>query len=227
MPDFADFTVREGTYWSEEREYKEEISFMCKELLEPSIFNFEDKSTPDRVCDAVHRILTARLPSIRAPQNIVRWQEAATIRAYSDEQKQTLATSLSSLLYRTDDPATKINEFNRSMWPVFKGTAKGNPYARSRLIPTFFLMMVYPTEHVTVRTRLFDDVSMDFLNRSILDNQVMTGVEYVEILEMCTAVRSQLERWGWCPLDMIDVQSFLWRACWDYDEETEANREVE
>jgi hypothetical protein len=227
MPDFADFTVREGSYWTKERAYKEEISALCKELLDPSAFDFDDGSTPDRVCDAVHRILTVRLASIRAPQNIVRWQEAATIRSYGDDQKQILATSLRSLLYGPNGPATKIDEFNRSMWPVFKGAAKGNPFARSRLIPTFFLMMVHPSEHVTVRTRLFDDVSMDFLGRSILDNQVMTGSEYLEILELCAAVRNQLERWGWCPLDMIDVQSFLWTACWDYEEESEADGEAE
>jgi hypothetical protein len=170
------------------------------------------------VFQAVRKILTGKLKTINRPQNIVGWRDAASFRTYGPAEKQVLAESLGALLYGKEQPAAKIDHFNSKMWPVFKGNDRANPFARSRTIPTFFLMMTDPAQHICVRTDLFDDVSEDFLGRSVLDNQVFSGEEYVEILQLASSVRTHLERWGWCPMDMIDVHSFLWTAAWDYDE---------
>lgn len=217
MPDFADFTVKSGTYWVEERQYKEDISNRCLELLPASLFELSSADSGEDVYQAVRTILTERVKSTGKPQNIVGWREAAALREYGPNEKRILAEALGVLLYESQAPAQKIDRFNEQMWPVFKGNKSANPFARSRTIPTFFLMMIRPIEHITVRTDLFDDVSMDLLGRSILDNQVFTGAEYVEILELAALVKSHLERWGWSPVDMIDVHSFLWTACWEYE----------
>lgn len=227
MPDFSDFTVRSGRYWTEEREYKDEISRLCQDLLPATIFQSRSERSDEQVFQAVRKIFTVKLKSIKKPQNIVGWREAASLRSYGAHEKSVLAEALGALLYGSAQPAEKIDEFNRRMWPVFKGGERANPFSRSRLIPTFFLMMIDPDRDIAVRTDLFDDVSQDFLGRSILGNQVFTGSEYLEILGIASAVRSHLERWGWCPNDMIDVHSFLWTACWEYEDEADESGENE
>jgi hypothetical protein len=77
MPDFADFTLRTGRYWDEEREYKEEISAMCMELLPSTLFESRKESLGEDVFQAVRKILTGKLKTINRPQNIVGWRDAS------------------------------------------------------------------------------------------------------------------------------------------------------
>jgi len=225
MPDFADFTVRSGTYWIAERQYKEEISELCKELLPSSLFETQDTAFPDRVYDAIKRILTGKLQSTGAPQNIVGWRNYDSLRKHTVDDRRIFAESLGDLLYGPGEPSDRIDPFSDRMWPIFKRNESSNPFARSRIIPTFFLMMTNPSENVTVRTDLFKQVSSDLLGRPILRNQVFTGAEYTEALSLAGSVTAQLERWGWCPTDFIDAHSFLWSAAWEYEEEEEEEEE--
>jgi tetratricopeptide (TPR) repeat protein len=227
MPDFADFSLKFGRYWDEERAYKEEISMLTRELLPPAIFEADDKTRAEAVSDAVNRVLTNKLQTIDRPQNLVGWRHIDAFHRYGESEKMIFAAELAALLYGDGDVAERIDAFNTTMWPLLKKGERSNPFARSRLIPTFFLMMIDPAHNISVRTDLFKAVSGDLLGQSLLRNDVFTGAEYRAVLDLSTTVRDHLERWGWCPLDMIDVHSFLWTAAWEYEEEAEGEKAEE
>lgn len=213
--DFGDFTVRSGTYWTEEREYKEEVSALCRTLLPRSLFDASGPDNSDDVWEAVRQSLTTKLRTINEPQNIVAWRNVDSLRRYPPEDRRVLAKAMGILLYGQGDAADRIGSFNEGMWPIFDRDEQSNQFARSRIIPTFFLIMIDPQKSIMVRTDLTKRFSSQLVGRQGISKKVFTPDEYRDVLSIAQAVMSKLESWGWCPMDFIDVHSFLWVVSWN------------
>jgi hypothetical protein len=216
MPDFSDFTERSGAYWRHERAYKEELAGVCRSTLLRDLFAAAGSELGSQnVVRAVQRVLTVRLRSVNERQNLMGWRYAEFLQRMAAEERATFATGFGELLYGSPAVSDRVERFTSVMWPVWRRIAGGNPYALSRIFPTFFLMLLDADANIAVRTDMLDTAAEHLLGQRVLRNAPFGASEYRDVLRLATAVRRQLEAWGWCPRDMIDVHSFLWVATRD------------
>jgi hypothetical protein len=159
---------------------------------------------------AVHRLLTARLETTGAPQNLLSWRYFDFLRKMDDAERAAFAPAFVDLLSSEGPSAGRVGRFTRVMWPAWRRIQGGNPYALSRNFPTLFLMMLYPEHDVAVRSDMFGAAARELLGDWLLRYVPFDAVQYHAVLDFARAVRRQLEAWTWRPRDLIDVHSFLW-----------------
>jgi hypothetical protein len=216
MGDFGDFQDHASPYWGEERAYKDELAARCREALVPALFAAAD--TPEGtevVIAAVQRLLTGRLKTIGAPQNLLSWRYFDFLRKMQGAERTAFAPAFGDLLFGEGPSAARVGRFSRVMWPVWQRIQGGNPYALSRNFPTLFLMLLNPQHDVAVRSDMFGAAARELLGDWLLRYAPFDAVQYQAVLDFTRAVRRQLEAWTWRPRDIIDVHSFLWVATRD------------
>lgn len=210
IPDFGDFTEREGVYWREERAYKDELVALAGATLTRELLADDSDAGAARVVAAARHVLTARLPSIGQPQNLVNWRYTEFLGRMDAAERRSFARALRDLLFGDGDSPARAAAFTQAMWRVFLREATSKPYAQARIVPTFFLMLADPERDVAVRTDMFAKATRRLLGRSLLRDAPFGAEEYRDVLAFTLAVRRALEGRAWCPRDMIDVHSFLW-----------------
>ncbi|HEX8394972.1 MAG TPA: hypothetical protein VF665_21680 [Longimicrobium sp.] len=214
--DFGDFQDQGSRYWADERAYKDEFAVRCREALTPALF--AAAGTPEgaqAVVATKHRLLTGRLKTTGAPQNLLSWRYFDFLRKMQDAERAAFAPALGDLLFGQGASAERVGRFVRVMWPSWQRVQGGNPYALSRNFPTLFLMMLDPTHDVAVRSDMFGAAARELLGDWLLRYAPFDALQYQAVLDFARAVRRHLEAWTWRPRDMIDVHSFLWVATRD------------
>jgi hypothetical protein len=210
IPDFGEFTDFGSSYHKEERAYKDEARALFLATVNPRLFTPYPDSLP-AVMKAVRTVLTARLHTTGEPQNIVGWRYRLFLREMNQAEQVLFATAFGELLYGGGESPERVERFVREMWPVFKRTAGGgNPYALTRIFPTFFLMLQDPARDIAVRTDLFVNTARLLMDDTVLAYTPFDAESYRRVLAFSHAVQRALMSWGWCPRDLIDVHSFLW-----------------
>lgn len=226
MPDFGDFTLREGSYWQEERAYKLELGEVCRTLLPPALFD-KDSLDPDAVVAALGKALTSRLRWAGGPQNIIGWRNVALLKEFAPQDRGVFAHALGQLLYGPGAQVERVDRFTEAVWPILPRPRGGNPYATSRILPTTLLMALDPSQHIAVRTEMFDQAARRLLGRRLLADEPLTGEAYTAVLSFAHSVFGHLQRWAWLPQDLIDVHSFLWVATRPIDAATSGHADSE
>jgi hypothetical protein len=216
LTDFGDFGDVPSLYHETERAYKDEAAALVRTHLSPALFAArtarEDVDHDTQVVAAALRVLTARLESVGIPQNIVGWRYVDFLRQMNDDERAGFARAFGELLHGPGQSPARVEAFVQAMWPAWQRTQGGNPYALSRVFPTFFLMLRDPRHDLAARTDLFVRAGRMLLPPSfyLLRNRPFNGEDYRRILGFAQAVQAALHRWGWSPRDMIDIHSFLW-----------------
>lgn len=215
MDDFGDFGDVPSRYHADERAYKDELVRLCNATLTPELFAArtgpEDPEHDQTVIDAALKVLTTRLESTGTPQNFVVWRNIEVLRQMTGVERAVFAPALGPLLHGSSRSEDRLDAFVPVMWPIWRRIRGGNPYAATRLIPTFFLMLRDPRNDMAVRSDLVSRLVKLLLNgETILQYQPFNGANYRRVLALAGAVRDVLQRWGWYPRDLIDVQSFMW-----------------
>jgi hypothetical protein len=215
MPDFGDFSDHVGTYWNVERAYKDAVSELVRAQLPRDLFSDTPAHNAEQIIKATRYALTGRIKAAGedspASQNIVGWRYGEFLRTLTASEKARFATALGDLLYTEDSEATRVGRFTDQVWDLYRRPTPGNnPYALSRIFPTFFLMFLKPQSNIAIHTTLFEIASKQLLGHSILVGEPLGTKAYAAVLSFAEAVFRQLESWAWCPRDMIDVHSFLW-----------------
>lgn len=214
--DFGDFQDQGSRYWADERAYKDEFAARCRHALTPALFaTAGTEEGAQAIATATHRLLTARLNTTGAPQNLLSWRYFDFLRKMEDAERTAFASAFADLLLGEGAGAERVGRFTRVMWPAWKRIQGGNPYALSRNFPTLFLMMLYPEHDVAVRSDMFGATARELLGDWLLRYAPFDAMQYQAVLDFARAVRRHLEAWTWRPRDMIDVHSFLWVATRD------------
>lgn len=89
------------------------------------------------------------------------------------------------------------------------------PYPKNdvtRTLPTFFLMMHDPAQHVAVATKDFSRLASKLVTGRLVDPGKFDFQQYARCLDLAKALRAQMDAWSWQPRDMIDVLIFTWAA---------------
>lgn len=209
LPDFNSFAEHQGGYWTAEREYKDLLVALFQArlsgLVEADPGDLEDARS---LVTEVRAVLTKRLSDRHPAQNLMSWRfsDFLTLSRLSEADTMAFAAAFRDLLRGPGDSADRVARFN-AVFARMVGTA--GP-AATRSFPTLFLMLDRPQEDIYVRTDLFNEVHRQLYGAPLFNNAPLSAPEYRAVKAMATALRTALEGWGWRPVDMIDVQGFLW-----------------
>jgi 5-methylcytosine-specific restriction enzyme B len=156
----------------------------------------------------VQRLLTAKLPTYNASQNLLGWRLFDFLRKLDSAGRLQFVSAFLDFLFGGGDSADRVERFNRECWPVLDRIGATSP-AWSRSFPTLFLMLQNPDADIFIRTTSFDEASWRVRGELLFENRPLDADEYRKAHEFAEAIRSALDTWGWEPRDLVDVQSFL------------------
>jgi len=209
LDDFNSFAEHRGGYWTAEREYKDLLVALYQARLRGLVdASPEDLEDARSLVTEVRSVLTKRLSDRHPAQNLMSWRffDFLTLSRLSETDTIAFAVAFRDLLRGPGDSAERVERFN-AVFARMVGTA--GP-AATRSFPTLFLMLDRPQEDIYVRTDLFTEVHRRLYGAPLFNNAPLSAAEYRAVKDTAAALRATLEAWGWRPVDMIDVHSFLW-----------------
>ena len=211
-PGFQAFHPPRGPYRYWERDYKDETSRRVRSELVPLLREAPvDRAVASQVIKTTQSILKDRLDSTGAPQNLISWRYYDFLAKLRDEQESRFAHLLRALLLGTKDSSDRVEQFNREFVELYRVAAGERPGAAiTRSFPTLFLMLNDPGKEMFIRTRLFNRLAKKLTGNNLFTGQPLDAESYRRAITFARNVKAALANWGWNPVDMIDVQSFLW-----------------
>lgn len=211
MQDFGDFRDKAGNYWEWERAYKDDLLQLFDATITPDLFPPEpDAATAAEAIKAMNRVLTKPLHFFGSPQNLITWRNFLFLQKQTPEEQLSFVRGFGELLYGSGGSPQRVERFNHLLWPIVQRVHGGNPYATTRIFPTFFLMLQHPKEELVVQTEVMNSASQELCGKRLLRADVLDAEQYHAIRDLTRELFGEFQSWGWQPRDMIDVQSFLW-----------------
>lgn len=215
----------DSTYAKQERNYKDELVKIYREELEARLSSEPDSpSSDDKLAADIHAFLRRKLSSSGKAQNLLGWRDYDFFNRIEDEKKRQFVAMLRGLLYGEGETGERIERFSSHAVTLFDGEAFKVTPGWTRLFPTFFLMIAFPEDEIFVKTRQFRRAGEAIMGSNPMTPQFFDDEQYQRVMQLAATVRQALEKWGWAPRDMIDVQSFIWVAncrVSDHEEESE------
>ncbi len=198
------FTSSQGSYWDDERAYKQTMLDHAREYLaaRPLLSDLE-----------LGRRLLATL--IDKPSNLLDWRTQARLAEIRAAHPDAIEIASGKLARSADAPARAVVHFVNDVWPLFaEGHEESLPYGDIRDISTMVLALAKPDEAITARYQRTHNAGIALLHRSIFRNQPLSEGEYADVLDMAKKIFDVMrDEWGWAPRDLWDVQGFIWATC--------------
>ncbi len=215
LPEFKDFPSEdpEGAYSCEERNYKVELVERFKQTLREKLSAPAGADANETLlCDGILQFLRKPLKSTGRPQNILSWRAIDFLNHLGSAGKRQFVAALRQLLFGEDAVGVRIESFNRTMTRLLEKTPSRNSPAWSRLFPTFFLMLANPKTEIAIKTTEFEKTAKEVLGAPAFERRFFDEEQYNKTKHLVDIIRDALQKWGWSPRDMLDVQSFIWIA---------------
>jgi len=201
-PDFAGllFTADHGTYWDEERGYKEKVFAGAETIMSQVGLSDEDAGR------AMIELLR------RPPANFVGWRAFKQIEDAGPDAGRKIAIAIGTLIHGEGDGAALAASAAATIHPLIMGGTLGNPaFGQVRSLVTTALALVRPKQAIAVKTRYLQRVAKQLIGHGVFTSKVMTANEFRQVLEMAHAIFAVMrDNWDWKPRDLWDVQGFLW-----------------
>lgn len=212
FPDFKSFAEPGVRLKDEELGYKRVLREHFLELVErlPAEGGPAEDQAVEVVSD-LRSVLTKKLDPYDHSQNLIGWRYTSFLKDLEPSEAVVFVRALVDLLDSDTPSPARIQRFIEDVWPVLEAH-DASSYGLSRSLPTLFLWLSEPDQEIYVRTNLFDELARELTGDKIFLNKRMDMNEYQRALAFAEEVRGRLEDWGWEPRDMIDVQTFMWRA---------------
>lgn len=229
MPDFKTFAQTEGTYFRQERAYKNELVGLFQEHVAPLTRTPLAGAEAAGLSRAFHRVLTTKLPALGRPQDLTGWQALDRIKPGNPVHDARLGQALWDLLAGPGDQFERIARYIQMVGDDLRERGISGPYGIARLLGSCALMLLDPARSMAVRPDLFREACPLLTGGKFPTSSDEPG-RYRVALDLAQRVYDHLsERWGWQPRDLIDVQGFLWVAlkygsAEEHEDSTEAPR---
>lgn len=197
-------------YLQKERNYKQElVDAFRSQFAEQLQLLPREPSALTTLADAIFGLFTRPLEhNSNKPQNLVGWRYFNFARLLDDNGKEAFVRSLAILLDESAPLGERIQQFQSELERLATAVGEKVGPAMKRSVASFFLFLLDPSKYVFVKTHEFKRSMRDLLGGDCLGEDD----EYEQILRFVHEVRDALQRDGWTPRDLIDVQSFLWVA---------------
>lgn len=227
FPAFRAFGSGDEGINATEQDYKVELTTLFQRELAPSLRSLPaDPAERRGIGTAVGAFFKRRL-SDGSPQNLVNWRYWTALTRLDDEGRAEFAEAVADLLYGETSIEARIDAFGprlRDLLARGGDDLKSWP-AKSRILPSFLLMLADPQRHCIVKTEEFKRAIESFTDGK-LPARPLSGADYVGVLDFLGSLRAALSDLGLRPRDMIDVQTFVWVGDAEYipDDADDAKR---
>lgn len=180
-----------------------------------SIWCPSDEVLPDNeaaaLTEAYHGLLTRKLVSSGKAQNLVSWQAVDRIKTSDPARTAQFGHALNALLGHEDVVTERVDRFVTEIGDTMRQAGASGPLGIARLLGSCALMLQNPEGFVAIRTDLFER-AVSQLKREKHPSYADEPARIRLALSLCEELRDALSDAGWAPRDLIDVQSFLWVA---------------
>ena len=213
LPEFSGFGSDER-YLERERRYKNELIGLFQSNVLPLL-------EPEQWSDAgqaAARLLFQPLESNdkSRPQNIVGWRYAAPLKKLNPQSAAHFGQAIASLVSEEESLDKRIEDFTQALGEVTGDESFPSP-AASRSLTSFYLTLADPGRHLFLKTTEISKAVRKFEPTFRWSPQGLTGEDIRKVEALSAQILDYLKDEGWEPLDLVDVQGFLWITT-SYDE---------
>ena len=141
------------------------------------------------------------------------WRYADVLKGPWDRPRaEIFVRATHKLLFDGDRAAPAIDDFNANMLPFYRSKlTETSVKPASHCIPSLMLWLSEPARQFFLRPGLYNLASSVVCGtRAEGQGEVMTALYYAEAVEFVAALADALKGLGLHPIDMIDVQGFVW-----------------
>ncbi|MEI6875978.1 MAG: hypothetical protein WCL50_12715, partial [Spirochaetota bacterium] len=194
-------------YDEDERSYKLKL----RDAWNPISDALRVARTSDELAAAGKSVAKFLQPS--KDQNILNWRYTGSAKGLDDAAAAMLAEATQNLLFGSAE-SPDVEAFNEVFFGVGGMADSIGPENRaaSRSVPTFLLFFEDPSSEIFIRSDSFGPFATTVTGRNPLREGPLTNRDYAEYREFAHVVFEALTERGLHPLDMIDVQGFMWRT---------------
>lgn len=208
--DFVSFEESGQGYLELERAYKDELRALFDDLFAQLI---RDDAEDAQWFDALVALLTTKLKSTGAAQNLVGWRITGSFKSMSLDQRAAGGAAIRELLTGGGALWSRFGAFSKAWREAQRIDDRAAPPAYARDIGTTLLALQDPLNACPVRYDVFDKASRALLGKSLFQNELSPSDELRSCLAFANAVFVGLrDNEGFAPRDLLDVQSFLWAS---------------
>ncbi len=208
FPDFERhrFQAKEGEYWREERQYKEEVMAKAAQVLNVSAAPPILDTTS--IARGRHMLAVLQKP----PANFVGWRTFSQIEDAGPDAARQIAELLGELVVEVGDVVDLVGSYASKLEPLLKlGTQGASALSQTRTLLTAALALVRPEEAIVIKTQIMQRAGRLLLGRPLFRATVIGAAEYRDLLNLSEAIFAVMrDEWRWEPKDLWDVQGFLW-----------------
>jgi hypothetical protein len=215
-PSFQSFADPGDYYRQAERNYKVELAQRYGNRVAP-LLNAIRAGGGDvaQLGEAAIELFSFRLDmedGTKAPQNLVPWRQFDPLKRIDPDARAEFGRALAELLDDGSPIGSRVEDFVSALRRVWASTGETLRRSDAQAITTFFLFLSDPTEHVFLKSTIFERALADLLPGHRLNTNEFTAYDYQTARALSRAVFRAFEAEGWEPQDLIDVQSFLYNA---------------
>ncbi|WP_250452737.1 HNH endonuclease signature motif containing protein [Caballeronia sp. ATUFL_M2_KS44] len=230
FPTFRAFGSGDGAVDATERNYKMELVQLFQTELAHRLGKLSAEASERRQIGAQIAAFFTRRLSDGSAQNLVNWRYWTALTRLKGDGQSDFAVAVAALLYGPGSIEARIDAFVPTLRELLAegGDDLESWPAKSRILPTFLLMLSDPQRHCIVKSEEFKR-AMEALANEKQPPQPLNGEDYRWLLDFLSALRASLADRGLRPRDMVDVQTFIWVGDRDYtpddlDKATSGNR---
>ena len=223
-PDFKSFEDPGEGYLQEERRYKIELIELYKKRVQPHALGDAD--------DFISRyieILDTKLDSFGDVQNLIGFRSMRRLKRLPPEERKKFGRLLQVVLRHSrskDDVASTLAKYTEGTSSIRDSDNESFSASMTRAFVSLLLMLDKPDRFIYLTFSYWRQSGRMLISNQLIDwGALISGEEFLRCNEFIDRVRRALDDAGFCPKDMVDVQSFLYvivQPAWD-----QANFDVE
>lgn len=206
-PGFTTFSDPTDLYLQQERNYKQELCDIFSDEFAPRLHPLVPGDELIQLGKDISALFVRKLVSENAPQNLVGWRYFEFRKTLDDKGFARFATAVSQLTDENIALAKRIPEFVAFLHNHSPDGRCGQ--AATRSLTTFFLYLSNPHRHFFIKTEEIIKL-LDLFDLETFNNDDLAPEEYNRVLTLADTLFQLLKEDGLEPLDMTDVQSFVW-----------------
>ncbi len=196
--EFTDFQQKHGFYFNEERKYKDALILKAKEILDAT-----DGNKPENVGLQFFDLVKSA--------NFVGWRAFDAIAKGGANAKQEVSLALGEMLLSKEPPEVVAARAADRVHPILSsGLGGAAAFGMVRTLVTSALALAMPDKAITIKTRFMQRAARQLTGSPYFKSAIMSADEYKAFLELAFNIKAELAKWEWKPLDLWDVQGFLW-----------------
>ena len=208
-PDFRSFEEPGNQYLQEERQYKLELIELYKRRVQRHLLGDPEKLTSRYV-----EILGTRLESTGVPQNLIGFRSVRRLKSLPREGRVEFGKLLQDVMRHSQsvkDVANSLTQYTEGASSVRNTDDESLGASMIREFVSLLLMLDKQDRFIYFTFSNWQEVGRTLVGNRLVDHGVpISKDEFLRCNEFIDSVRDVLNDVGLRPIDMVDVQSFLY-----------------